>query len=79
MGIVVSLLDALGVVLVATVLFLPVVWFVAYGVWEVFHWGTRSKEIYSLEELPSKGEIIPAPSKALVTQEEAPPSHKIAA
>jgi len=48
MGIGVSLLDTVGFLLVASVLFLPVVWFVMYVLWEIAHIRSRAKVSYHL-------------------------------
>jgi hypothetical protein len=51
MDIGVSVIDGLGVFLMVSVLFLPVVWFVGYFIWEAMHWKARSSIRYTLEEI----------------------------
>jgi hypothetical protein len=50
MDILVSLLDAVGFVLLISVLFLPVVWFVAYSIWESLNWKATEARRYTFEE-----------------------------
>ena len=45
-----GIMDALGFVIVATVLFLPVVWLVGYFIWEVIRSGERDSYRIILED-----------------------------
>jgi hypothetical protein len=52
MGISGSILDAIGFFLLMSVLFLPVVWFVGYFIWEAFRWkADDAARHYTLEDI----------------------------